>query len=182
MFKISKTLTVSLCLVAALVLVARPAQAQGKGGNATEARIAALEAAVAKLQGNITSADLVGTYRLAALATDLDGGPPASVTMFAYGAIATLAANGTGIIAQGGGPSGAIELVEGTPWTDSATLLSGEGPTNITWSYANGLLHLSDGTENLDIQMAVGAGGRMLTWAGLSDDNTADIIIGTRLQ
>ena len=60
--------------------------------------------------------------------------------------------------------------------------LSLKQPIPITWSYANGVLHLSDGTVNLDLDLVVGAGGRVLTWAGLSDDNTADIIIATRLQ
>jgi hypothetical protein len=155
--------------------------AQG-GSKAIEARLAALEAAVAKLQGNITEADLVGTYHLAALATDLDGGPPATIAVFAFRGIVTLAADGTGTIEQGGGTSGVIELAEGTPWTDTANLISGNPPTSITWSYANGLVHLSDGTANLDIDMVVGVGGRVLTSAGLSDDNTADLFIATRLQ
>lgn len=180
----SRIATGSLGFVVALAFTALPAYAQkgANGSNALEARLATLEAKVAKLEGNITSADLVGTYRVAALATDLDGGSPASVTMFAYGATATLAADGNGVIVQGGGTSGAIELVQGTPWTDGAQLIPAESPIAITWSYSNGVVHLSDGTVNLNLDLFVGAGGRVLTWAGLSDDNTADLIIATRLQ
>ena len=178
--------TASLFVVTALAFAPVQAEAQGPpGGGAASnvsARLAALEAKVAKLEGNITSADLVGTYHAASLTTDLDGGSSASVQMFAYGATATLAADGTGVIIQGGGTSGVIELVQGTPWTDTATLIPTQSPIAITWSYANGVVHLSDGTVNLQLDLFVGAGGRVLTWAGLSDDNTADIIIATRLQ
>lgn len=85
-------------------------------------------------------------------------------------------------ITQGGGTSGAIELVQGAPWTDGAQLIPEEPAIAITWSYANGILHITDGTVHLNLDFVVGAGGRVLTWAGLSDDNTADIVIATRLQ
>ena len=179
----SRITTASLFFLATLAFAPVQAEAQGPGAaNNVSARLAALEAKVAKLEGNITSADLVGSYRTAALTTDLDGGSSASVTMFAYGATTTLAADGTGEIIFGGGTSGVIELVQGTPWTDSAALIPAQQPISITWSYANGVVHITDGTVNLDLHLDVGAGGRILTWAGLSDDNTADIIIGTRLR
>ena len=184
----SRITTASLCFVTALAFAPVQTEAQGppSGGagaaSNVSARLAALEAKVAKLEGNLTSADFVGTYHASALATDLDGGAPASVQMFAYGATVTLAADGTGVIIQGGGNSGVIGLVQGSPWIETADLIPAQPPIPITWSYANGVLHLSDGTVNLDLDLVVGAGGRVLTWAGLSDDNTADIIIATRLQ
>ena len=185
----SRIATASLVLVTILAFAPVQAEAQPPAGGGAasnvSARLAALEAKVAKLEGNITAADLVGTYRAASLTTDLDGlddGTSATVTMFAFGGTLTLAANNTGTVVQGGGTSGAIQLRQGTPWTDSAQLIPAEPPVAITWSYANGVLHISDGSVNLDLDLIVGAGGRILTWAGLSDDNTADIIIVTRLQ
>jgi hypothetical protein len=188
----SRITTASLFIVTALAFAPIQAEAQGPpagGGGAASnvsARLAALEAKVARLEGNITSADLVGTYRAAAFTTDLDGlddGTSATVTMFAYGGTMTLADDGTGVIVQGGNNSGVIQLREGTPWTDTAELIPVQPPIAITeWSYADGVVHITDGTVNLDLYLDVAAGGRILTWAGLSDDNTADIIIATRLR
>ena len=44
------------------------------------------------------------------------------------------------------------------------------------------VLNISDGTENLDLDLLVGTGGRMLIWAGLGDDNEATVVIATRVQ
>jgi hypothetical protein len=181
----SRIRTVSLFLVTALAFAPVHAGAQLPPGaaNNVSARLAALEAKVARLEGNITAGDLVGTYRAAALATDLDGGPPASVQMFAYGGTIQLNPDGlTGEIVQGGGTSGVIDLVQGSPWTDGAQLIPTQPPIPITWTYSNGIVHISDGTVHLQLDLIVGVGGRVLIWAGLSDDNTADIIIATRLQ
>lgn len=172
----------SPCLVVAFLFAPLPAHAQS-----IASRMAALEARVAKLEGSITATDLAGTYRAAAHAIDLDGqdqsaGGSATVTIFAYGGTLTLNANGNGTIVTGGGTSGAIQLVEGTPWTDSAQLFPADPPTAITWTYANGILNITDGTVNLDLDLIVGAGGRVLIWAGIGDDNEASIIIATRLQ
>jgi hypothetical protein len=171
----------SLFFVVAFVFAPLPAHAQGPtrgAGNSLAARLDALELRVAKLEGNITAADLVGTYRVVGLITDLDGGPPASVTMLTVFGTATLAADGTGTLQQA---AGAIDLVQGNPWTDHPFFLPAE-ETAITWDYASGILHISDGTPNLDVNFNVGAGGRVLTLAELSDDNTADLFIVTRLR
>jgi hypothetical protein len=171
----------SLFFLTAFVFAPLPAHAQGPtraGGNSVATRLDALELRLAKLEGNITPADLVGTYRIAGLVTDLDGGPPASVTMLTVSGTATLAADGTGTLQQA---AGAIDLVQGNPWADHPFVLPAE-ETTITWDYANGTLHISDGTPNLDVNFNVGAGGRVLTLAEVSDDNTADLFILTRLQ
>jgi hypothetical protein len=170
-----RTLPVAfVCFVVASAITPFPAYAQGN----IQARLAALEDRVAKLEGRISAEDLVGRYRVTGLITDLDGGPPASVTMYAVAGVLRLDADGTGFIRQRGG---AINLVEGSPWTDDAAPLPRER-TDITWDYASGVLHITDGTPNLDLNLNVGAGGRVLTSAGLSDDNTADLFIGTRLR
>jgi hypothetical protein len=205
------TRTASLCLVL-LALGSLPAQAQGPANNLTaiNARLTALEATVAtlegtvatlvsslnaevasriagdaaltarvtRLEGNITAADLVGTYRVAGIITDLDA-PPAGVQIVTLSATATLLADGTGTILQQGA---GINLAQNIgPWSAGVFSFPPE-EILITWTYANGVVHISDGTPNLDTDLIVGAGGRVLTFSGLSDDNTVDLIIATRLQ
>jgi hypothetical protein len=180
-----------LSLFVALLFAPIPAGAQGPGSN-INARVAALEAAVAalqsgqtqlngrvgKLEGNVTAADFVGTYNVAAFAISLEGGGPAQVGVFTQQAVATLNASGTGHIGQQGS---FISITEGNPWTKGTGSFGPEG-IDITWSYANGILHLSDGTPNLDMDFVVGVGGRILTFVGLGDDGEAVLVIATRLQ
>lgn len=171
----------SVGLVAAVAFAAISAQAQAPfapGDANLSARVAALEARLDVLEGDLMESDLLGTYRGTGLITDLDGGPPASVTMVAVSGTLTLAMNGQGTLDQSGG---AIDLVQGNPWTDHAFTFPPQ-QIGITWSYANGILHVSDGTPNLDVDFNVGAGGRVLTLAELSDDNTADLFILTRRE
>ena len=75
-----------------------------------------------------------------------------------------------------------ITLEQGSPWTDSVF-----GPEtdngNITWSLNfNGTIKVTDGTPNLDLNFNVGAGGRVWTYSAISDDDTVDMVILTRLQ
>jgi hypothetical protein len=186
----------SLCFVVALAIAPFPASAQGgppgAAGANLAARVEALEAAVAalqsgqtalnsrvgKLEGNITAADLAGTYKAAGLFVDLDGGFPARIEVFTLNAVATLNADGTGVIEQQGNFLG---LIQGAPWTEQNGSFPPESIA-ITWSYANGILHVSDGTVNLDVDFVVGAGGRVATFSGIGDDGEADFVVLTRLQ
>jgi hypothetical protein len=135
--------------------------------------VANLRARVATLEGRIVAADLVGTYRLVGVLTDLDGGVPARVETIAFSGTITLAADGTGSIDVTGN---GIELVQGTPWSE-APLLVQDGASSFTWTYSDGTLSIPD----LGISLSVGVGGRVLSSAGLSDDNTVDLYILTRL-
>jgi hypothetical protein len=190
--------------VTALFLAPLTASAQGNNTNSLLARVQALEAVVttlqnsltaetaaraaadaalsaraAKLEGTITAADLAGTYRARGVFSDVDGGASATVGHAAINGTLTLNPNGTGTIVQSGA---AIELTgSGTVWTDNNFNFPAE-QIGIGWSYANGILNVNDGTPNLDINFAVGAGGRVLIYSGLSDDNTIDIVVATRLQ
>lgn len=172
-----------LCVVVAAVFAitvqAQGPFAPGSGTNLNE-RVAALEARLAKLEGNIDATDLVGTYSGAGLITDLDGGPPASATMIAVSGMMTLAEGGSGTLRQAGD---AISLEQGFPWTDHVFSFPSE-EIDITWSYDStaGTVHVSDGTSNLDVDFNVGAGGRVLTLGELSDDNTVDLFVLTRLR
>jgi hypothetical protein len=179
-----------LGFIVAFALVPLPVEAQ-----TIAQRVAALEQEVArlddararhnrrlrKLEGNIVEADLAGSYRVAGIMTDLDGNEdPASVTVITLSGIMTLNADLTGSIQ---GAVIGIDLVEGTPWSSGVrTFPDEQGEAPITWSYANGILSITDGTPNLALDFNVGAGGRVITFSGLSDDDTADLIIGTRLQ
>jgi hypothetical protein len=188
-----------------------PLPAYAQNANSTAARLAALEAAVAtlqsglstetsaraaadstlqanintqanhvaKLEGSITEADLVGTYRMTGLISGLNGGASPEITLGTIVGTATLLANHTGTFV---GHITGRSLVGGASWTASTITIPDEGETAITWSYANGTLHVSDGTVNLDTNLNVGIGGRILTFAGLGDDDDVDLIIMTRLQ
>ena len=90
--------------------------------------------------------------------------------------IYTINANGTG---QFVGGITALGLTQGNPWTKETNSMPPEGE-EITWTYANGILHLSDGTPNFDTDFVVSIGGRMATFAGLGDDGELDLIILTR--
>src|SRR5690349_12403081 len=138
----------------------------------------ALSNRTGRLEGNIAAADLAGTYQARGIISDLDGGSSPSVTHGALNAVVTLNANGTGTLVQSGA---AIELVGPTTWTDNHFTFPAETIT-ISWSYLNGFINITDGTAKLDLDFAVGAGGRVLIYSGLSDDNTIDIVVATRLQ
>ena len=162
---------------------ALPAEAQGNqpGGGANNnlaARLEALEARVARLEGNITDADLVGTYRVTGFIGGTAADPNASVSIGAIFGTVTLNANHTAT-----GEFGIIgnSLVQGTPWISSILSFPPE-PSTATWSYADGVLHVTDGTENVDTFFNVGLGGRVLTFAGLGDDGEVNVIILTRLR
>jgi hypothetical protein len=161
------------------------------GAQTIAQRVAALEAEVARLEdarvrhtrrlreleGNIVADDLAGTYRAAGIITDMDGNP-ASITMIAVSAVVTLNPDFTGSIQQ---TASAINLVEGSPWSSGTAVFPAQ-QTPLTWSYAGGLLNITDGTPDLSLSFSVGAGGRVLIFSGLSDDETADFIVATRLQ
>jgi len=170
----------AMTLAVALNFVALPAHAQGNPGaaNSLTARLAALEARVASLEGNITDEALVGTYRVTGFIGGTAADPNASVAIGAIFGTITLNADhtGTGELQMRGN-----FLVQGSPWTSSVVNFPPE-PGAITWSYADGVVHITDGTVNVDTYFNVAVGGRVLTFAGLGDDNDVDLIILTRLR
>jgi hypothetical protein len=162
-----------------------------------QAETSALAARVAKLEGQITAADLVGTYTgtsfLSKLSNNLIGSigpffglPGAQITMGVQVGTATLAADGTvsinltnthntlgydGITVTLGGPVPAWGLVPETT----------NGGANTTWTYANGSVTLATGPS-----LSVAAGGRLLIFASSSNPNArqgdSQLVILTRLQ
>lgn len=166
----STTRLASLCFVVAFVFAPLPVRAQGPSSNIA-ARMAALEARVAKLEGQITAADLAGTYRVVGSQLDLDGTNPAAIQSMAISGTVTLAGNFTGSSNVTGN---GINLVLGNPPSELPIQFLDTG--NFNWTYANGTL------SALGISFNVGAGGRVLTYSALDDDNVVVLLILTRLQ
>ena len=151
---------------------------------AAKANVAALQTSVNKLDGDITAADLVGTYSVAGFQTELDplvgtSVPPvqATINSSAYAETFTLNADGTGT-AQG--TQNGWTLVQG-PWSVNPFSSPGGTTVNLTWAYSEGVVAfvLSNGDHG---QFVVGAGGRVMFNASTNTDHTTSLFIATRLQ
>ena len=152
----------------------------------------ALDARVAKLEGNITEDDLVGTYALAGIDIPLSGRvgqPPAIVrraTIRADGFTATVTLSSGGLASFAIATCGSSILTEGLFTLTSEDCGAGtEAPG--TWSYTGGTLALSIPDLGFNAPLSVGVGGRLLTTAHApfhAADSSSDtlIIIGSRLQ
>ena len=176
------------------VFAALPAQAQGPGQpppNSLAAQVANLQARVARLEGNITADDLVGTYTLVGFQTRLRGGGAANAAIgsAALTGSLTLNANGTGSMTINGDGSLLFPLL----WASAQSTL-GNGnpgtPFSLTWTYANGVLSsmitTNEGTS-AGPDISVGPGGRLLATAfsefrGDPKSNDATLMIFYRLQ
>jgi hypothetical protein len=165
-----------------VVTAAVPAQAQGVAGPPPShwqlvAQMADLQARVAKLEGNITASDLVGTYAVASISIPIHATP--SIEVDGVTGTVTLNADGSGSLAQ----SGCGGRLTAGSWVFTSGC--GGGVANGTWTYANGTLAVDMG--EFHAQFSVGVGGRLLTTA-LADihaDNqstVAVIMIASRLQ
>ena len=180
-------LAVSVVLVCAFACF--PSQAQHPSGpppgevvtiNSLYDQIVALTARVSKLEGNITAADLAGTYAVHAFQNTLYSGFPARVESLVTAGTATLSADGTGSFS---GTDTGYQLTQGAPW--SLTPFATSEPSNFTWTYAEGTLTISDPVEG-DLTLSVAAGGRIAINTNSNPPPTSDgvttLIIVTRLQ
>jgi hypothetical protein len=91
----------------------------------------------------------------------------------AFSGTATLVADGTGSMQLNGN---GINLILGNPASESP--IQSQDASTFHWTYANGSLTVTEA----GVSFNVGAGGRLLTYAALSDNNTVDLFILTRLQ
>jgi hypothetical protein len=190
-----KLVVTSLVLAFSLISLP-PALAQGRGGGSggggTQADIAALEARIAKLEGNIVAADLAGTYSVIGYSTDMKGfraGPPAqnaTISTSTFRATLTLTADGNGRI---GGP-GSCEGATLTPSTGSmngeACEVSGE-TSDVTWTYTDGVVTVTFLEDGDQLPFNVALGGRFLIIAFSpfhAGDPSSDhaLIVATRLK
>jgi hypothetical protein len=156
----------------------RPASNSGPGGGGTiqqlTSDVAALTARIAKLEGNIVAADLVGTYSLTVLDTTMHGfraGPPvveATITTSLLRATVTLNADGTANIAQQTGNT-SLPSCEGSTLALSSGAMRAvdctESASDTTWTYVDGVVTITNANENEQIPLNVAAGGRFLMTA-----------------
>jgi hypothetical protein len=168
------TIRAAVLLLFVFVVTVVPAYAQGRGGrppNFPELadQVAALEARIARLEGNITSADLAGTYSALIMDTNLDGvstgGQNASITTRTTNGTITLNADGTGLVSGG--------LCQGSRLTLSTGSLVGvdcteAGTGNVTWTYADGVATITFLDDGDQIPLNVALGGRLLINGGTS--------------
>jgi hypothetical protein len=129
--------------------------------------MADLQARVAKLEGNITAADLAGTYTAIVLDTSMTGFRPGTPPHFATiatsslrGAI-TLNADGTGSTAFIGCEGSHLNL--GTGALTGVDCTEEEGNTGVTWKYEAGVVTITFLSDGDQIPFNVAVGGRLLT-------------------
>lgn len=189
------TIRDGLLLSFVVAFTTHPAYAQGPGGPPPNyqqlvSQIADLQARVARLEGNITAADLAGSYSLLVLDTSMTGfragTPPHNAT------IETVGFRGTIVLNAGGTGSVTDVTCEGSRLTQGTWALTGigcSGPSDpgVTWTYANGVLTITFLDDGDEIPLNVAAGGRLLVNGAApfhSSDPSSDSIlfILTRLR
>jgi hypothetical protein len=179
-----RTIVFALATGLTFGLAAVPARAQDPGPGGAQpasrelaelrARFAALSRRVAKLEGRLVAADLVGTYTLSVIQTELHGDPARARTTTTAGTV-TLAADGTGSASQS---ELGVRLTQGVPWL--VTPIDESGDATFSWTYADGTVQFSAGGGDSG-SMSVAAGGRLLIY--VSRDNVhAELGILTRLH
>lgn len=150
------------------------------------AELAALTERVAKLEGQITAADLVGTYAIIVLENDLVGLIPgvrnANIKNQAFTGTVTLNADGTG----SSNVTGTGNVL--TLGTGALTQIPGGGSGNFHWTYANGTI-TTDATSDFgnNISFTVGlntrlAVGVLTDFDSVNKKSDVTLFILTRLQ
>jgi hypothetical protein len=138
---------------------------------------AALDARVAKFEGNITAADLEGTYNFYFVATGVDEGPNTITSYFIKGTM-TLGSGGTGQFTDTS--ASGRQLTERTP---NLTWLAGnvggtfDGP--FSWVYNNGVVTINAGGDINDVTPTAG-GQVMVGVQGGPPGNNQAILVATR--
>lgn len=167
------------CLFLVFAFAALPAQAQGPGGpsagaaaagNSLAGGLAALAARVAKLEGRLVEADLVGTYTIAGIQNELragDPGSPPEISSYVYAGTVQLGADGTASFSV---TENGHRLSFGSP-----SLIPGDNSEEINthWTYDNGTVAIFDGEWNF----SVAAGGRLLIRVSVNPDDGTDVLL-----
>ena len=180
----------------ALAFISSPVFAQGRPGGpppgaggvqSLASDLAALAARVAKLEGNIVAGDLAGTYSGVLLSTNMRGartGVPASIETAGSRGSLTLNANGTGHVTLDGCGGATLTFTLGGTLTDAGC---DEPASDLTWTYADGVItatFLSDG-DTVPFTVALGGRFLILGFAGFhASDPSSDqfLFILTRLR
>jgi hypothetical protein len=142
------------------------------------AAVTDLQTRMAKLEGQITAADLAGTYRFTAIQMELDGGAGnTSVSSYVFHATVQFAANGTYTYTPTSGEDGNALRFFTVPPSVVPFVGSGVSSGAGTWTYAAGAITVDSG-----LVLDVGAGGRVLVGTAFGhSDGTTNIIVITRL-
>jgi len=151
-----------------------PARAADVNANfsALVSAINAVGARVSKLEGQITQADLAGTYSIQRFQTEMSGDPGSHIAVYVAGGSVTLVADGTGSFV-GPAETGTQMNVQARTVGPFSGAGGNSGP--ITWSYSGGVVNMLGGTLN------VVAGGRLLIKVGsTSSDGSAHVMLLTR--
>jgi|GEM_PF-3379151 len=177
--------TAALITLTSVTFGAPPTGSGNPQIQALSSELEALTARVAKLEGQITAADLVGTYALHGFQNEMHapnspGGYPAQISSYVFVGTAVLNADGTGTISVTTPDSGS-SMVLGPPATVHNFVGSGGGTISGNWTYdaLGGTISFGAGTPPL----SVAAGGRVLTGASANPaDNTDVLLVLTRLR
>jgi len=135
-----------------------------------------LQGQIDKLNGNITAADLEGTYNFYFVATAIDSSPN-TITSYVY----------TGTMTLGSGGSGQLDIsASGRQLTEQASNLNwvaanvGDAQVgNISWVYSNGRVTITAGGDSNDLTPAAG-GQVMVGVQGGPPGNNQIIFVLTR--
>jgi hypothetical protein len=151
-----------------------------------------LVARVAKLEGQITAADIVGEYNISGLQHGLHGGTPNAVGVesLTWGGTMTFAANGTltwdsvgnrngiGLAVQSSGPPANVPILTGD--------LESEGGNEVasgTWSISASAVTLRINGNVTEFPVYFVANAQLFVVAGYNDDDHSNVIlIGVRQQ
>lgn len=144
-----------------------------------EAADAALDGRVARFEGNITAADLEGTYNLYMVATALDGGPN-TITSYVVTGTMTFGAGGVGQ-SQGTVAAGRQlrEQVPSLNWLMTNVGGSGIFDGSFSWGYNNGVVTINAGGDINDFTPTAG-GQVMVGLQGGAPGNNQIIFVLTR--
>ena len=171
--------TSSLCFAVVFAALSAHAQNSGATVDSLASDLAALTARVAKLEGQIVAADLVGTYAFSGIQVELSAsGNSPQVSSYVFMGTLVLAADGTGSLTAAAPTGNTLSI--GANSSVSPFMGNGGGGTSpTTWTYGNGTLTVAGGAPPL----AVAAGGRILIGASANpSDGTNVLLILTRLQ
>ena len=164
---------------------ALPTQAQSPTIESLASDLAALTARVAKLEGQIVAADLVGVYSVHGIQNELSASnsPGGSTQVSSYVYLGTLALTGDGNASLSLTQESGNTLFLGSPSSVKPFQGSNSPPFTFTfpWTYADGALTGPVGDSSLSLSVAVG--GRLLVGASANNaDGTNVLLIFTRLQ
>jgi hypothetical protein len=161
---------------------ALPTQAQSPTIQSLASDLAALTARVAKLEGQIVAADLVGVYSVHGIQNELSASN-SSTQVSSYVYLGTLALTADGNASLSLTQESGNTLLLGSPSSVKPFQGSNSPPFTFTfpWTYADGALTGPVGDSSLSLSVALG--GRLLVGASANNaDGTNVLLIFTRLQ